>query len=296
MRLLPRLLLLVPPAVFVGVLLVVPVVYLLQLSFFKATPGRMALEPGLTLFNYGKLLFDSFYLGVLANTAGLSLLITTLALALGFPLAYFLWLAPWRWKAMLTLLVVAPMMIGIVVKAFGWMILLGDAGVINDALRAVGLIDEPIPIMFTDAAIVVGLTHIQMPFMVLSILAALERIDVVMVEAAHTLGANRIQAVRQVVLPLAFPGVVAGCTLVFTLNMTAFATPALLGGSGPRRGWRSNGRDQRGCASDRRDMFEATSLLSNSRCAVPAAVSYPWSIEPPWKSGSTPKIRGARGV
>ena len=232
MRLLPRLALLVPPAILVGILLVVPVAYLLQLSLFKAVPGRMALEPGLTLFNYTKILFDSFYLGILANTFLLSVLITSLALVLGFPLSYFLWLVPRRWKAIMTLLVVAPMLIGIVVKAYGWIILLGDAGVINDVLRAVGLIDEPIPIMFTDGAIVIGLTHIQMPFMVLSILAALERIDVVMLEASQTLGANRMQTVHRVVVPLALPGIVAGCTLVFTLNMTAFATPALLGGSG----------------------------------------------------------------
>ena len=94
MRLLPRLALLVPPAILVGILLVVPVSYLLQLSLFKAVPGRMALEPGLTLFNYTKILFDSFYLGILANTFLLSVLITSLALVLGFPLSYFLWLVP----------------------------------------------------------------------------------------------------------------------------------------------------------------------------------------------------------
>ena len=227
-----RAVLIIPPLAIVAALLVAPVLYLLRLSFFRAVPGRMDLIPGVTLFNYEKLLFDGFYLGVLLNTLWLSFLITALSLVLGYLLAYFLWLVARSWKVILMLLVVAPMMIGIVVRAYGWMILLGDAGVINGFLKAVGLIDHALPMMFNDAAIVIGLTHVQLPFMVLSILAALDRVDPAMAEAAETLGANRIRTVWHVVLPLSFPGVVAGCTLVFTLNMTAFATPILLGGSG----------------------------------------------------------------
>ena len=229
-----RTLLVMPPAAIVAGLLVAPVLYLLRLSFFKAVPGRMDVIPGVTLFNFDKLLFDTFYLGVLFNTLWLSCLITLLTLVLGYLLAYFLWRVSRRWKMILTFLVVAPMMIGIVVRAYGWMILLGDAGVVNGFLKGIGLIDQPLHMMFSDGAIVIGLTHVQLPFMVLSILAALDRVDHAMAEAAETLGADRLRTVWHVILPLSFPGVVAGCTLVFTLNMTAFATPVLLGGNGTR--------------------------------------------------------------
>jgi putative spermidine/putrescine transport system permease protein len=114
------------------------------------------------------------------------------------------------------------------------MVVLGDNGVLNVLLRTIGLIREPIKLMFTQFAVLVGLIHVELPFMVLSILAALERIDPAMSEAAETLGASRWRTIWHVVLPLAVPGIVAGTTLVFSLSISAFVTPALMGGTGTR--------------------------------------------------------------
>jgi putative spermidine/putrescine transport system permease protein len=228
------LLLLLPAGLLVAALLVAPLVYLLSFSLHQSVPGRMALEPGLSLSNYGRILTDSYYIGVTVRTLGLSLGATAICLLLGFPLAYFLWRAPARWKGALTLLVVAPLLISIVVRSYGWMVILGDSGLLNSALRAVGLIDAPLEIMFTSTAVLIGLVHVQFPFMVLSILAGLERIDADLIDAAATLGARSGRAILEIVLPLAVPGIVGGVTLVFSLCMTAFVTPTLMGGSGSR--------------------------------------------------------------
>lgn len=221
-----------PAALTIAGLLAAPLAYLLQFSLRHAVPGRIAVAPGLTLDNYARLLLDPFYLGIIGRTLALSVGVTAICLALGFPLAFFLWRAPARWKSLLTLLVVAPLLISIVTRAYGWMIILGDAGIVNDVLRAAGLIDRPLQIMFTTGAVTVGLVHVQLPFMVLSIQASLERIDPALLDAAGTLGAGRLRAVAEVVAPLALPGIVAGATLVFSLCMTAFVTPTLMGGSG----------------------------------------------------------------
>jgi putative spermidine/putrescine transport system permease protein len=227
-------LLLLPAGLLVAALLVAPLIYLLSFSLYHSVPGRMALQAGATFSNYGLILTDSYYLGVTMRTLGLSVGATTICMLLGFPMAYFLWRAPVRWKGPLTLLVVAPLLISIVVRSYGWMVILGDSGLLNNALRAVGLIDGPLEIMFTSTAVMIGLIHVQFPFMVLSILAGLERVDFDLVEAAGTLGARRGRAIVEVVLPLAVPGIVGGVTLVFSLCMTAFVTPTLMGGSGSR--------------------------------------------------------------
>jgi len=227
-------LLLLPAGLALAALLVAPLLYLLSYSLHQAVPGRMAVEPGLTLSTYARVLSDPFYLGVVVRTLALSLGATAICALLGFPLAYFLWRAPARWKGTLTLLVVAPLLISIVVRSYGWMVILGDSGVLNDALSALGLIDQPVAIMFTSLAVLIGLVHVQFPFMVLSILAGLERIDPDLLDAAATLGAPRPRAVLEIVLPLSVPGLVAGVTLVFSLCMTAFVTPTLMGGSGAR--------------------------------------------------------------
>lgn len=227
-------LLVLPALLVIAGLLVAPLVHLLGFSFHRAVPGRMALEPGLTLVNYARLVTDGYYLGIMGRTVALSLIATLVCLIMGFPLAYFLWRAPVRWKGVFTLLVVAPLLISIVVRSYGWMVILGDSGVFNGLLIWIGLIDEPVEIMFTTTAVLIGLVHVQFAFMVLSILAALERIDPSLIEAAATLGATRLRAALEIVAPLALPGIVAGTTLVFSLCMTAFVTPTLMGGSGTR--------------------------------------------------------------
>jgi putative spermidine/putrescine transport system permease protein len=161
-------------------------------------------------------------------------IITLAAVLVGWPLAYFLWRAPPRFKTLLTVVVVAPLLISIPVRNYGWMVILGDSGLFNKILLWLGVIRQPLRIMFTDLAVVVGLTHVLMPFVVLSVLATLERIPADLAEAAQSLGANRFTAIRLVVVPLSMPGILAGATLVFCVAISSYVTPALMGPSGAK--------------------------------------------------------------
>lgn len=222
-------LLLVPPlVVFVGLYLL-PLANIFVLSFFgfDRNTGRLG---GVTLANYGKFLGDPFYLGILWRTLKLGVASTALALVLGYPVAYYLSRARGRRRAYLMLGILAPLLVSVVVRSFGWLVILGPNGLVNATLASLRLVDEPLRLLYTEPAIVLGLTHVFLSFMVLSIAAALDRIDPALLRAAQNLGASPRQAFVRVVLPLSLPGVAAGCLIVFTLATSAFITPALLGG------------------------------------------------------------------
>jgi putative spermidine/putrescine transport system permease protein len=218
----------------IAVCLAGPLTLLLSYSFAPGGSTRANFSEGLTLENYVSVLGDTFYLGIILKTLWLSVLITVAAIVVGWPLAYFLWKAPERFKTLCTLGVVAPLLISIPVRNYGWMVILGDTGLINKALLATGLIAQPLRMMFTDFAVVIGLTHVLMPFVVLSVLATLERIPGHLTEAARSLGAGRLTAIRLIVLPLSMPGLLAGATLVFCVAISSYVTPALMGPSGAK--------------------------------------------------------------
>jgi putative spermidine/putrescine transport system permease protein len=220
------------PAVLVlAALFYAPLFHILDLSFRESVAGSLQLKPGHTLASYIQALTDSYYGVVLLRTLLLSLGVTLTCTIFGFPLSYFLWRTNPRWKGTLALLVIAPLLVSIVVRAYGWIVLLGDNGLLNQTLLSLGLISALLQIIYTTPAVFIGLIHVQFPFMVLSLLAALERIDPFLIDAAETLGASRFKAVILVILPLAVPGLATGTILVFTLCMTAFVTPVFLGGS-----------------------------------------------------------------
>ena len=200
-------------------------------GFLDTQYGQDQIE-GVTLAHYRKVLSDPFFLRIFAKTLLLSALTTAVVSVFGYALAHFIWRQR-RWRALFVSLAVSPLLVSIVVSSYGWMVILGNNGIINRLLLALGAANSPVKLIYTDAAIVVGLVHITLPFMILSILAALERIDEFLPEAASTLGANPIQVLRHVILPLALPGFAAGTTVVFCLSMSAYVTPAVLGGSGP---------------------------------------------------------------
>jgi putative spermidine/putrescine transport system permease protein len=229
-----RLALLAPAVLVIAVCLAGPLTLLLSYSFAPGGSTRANFSEGLTLENYVSVLGDTFYLGIILKTLWLSVLITVAAMIVGWPLAYFLWKAPERFKTLCTLGVVAPLLISIPVRNYGWMVILGDTGLINKALLATGLIAQPLRMMFTDFAVVIGLTHVLMPFVVLSVLATLERIPGHLTEAARSLGAGRLTAIRLIVLPLSMPGLLAGATLVFCVAISSYVTPALMGPSGAK--------------------------------------------------------------
>jgi putative spermidine/putrescine transport system permease protein len=151
---------------------------------------------------------------------------------MGFPVAYFLAKTQTRHKSLLIILLVFPLMVGNVVRAAGWMVVLGNAGVANAIFIWMGFIDQPIKLLYTPLAVVIGTTAVVLPYMILTLQSVLEGIDFTVEEAAQNLGANFFTTFFRIVLPIAAPGVAAGTMLVFILCMNAYATPVLLGGSG----------------------------------------------------------------
>ena len=225
-------LLLAPALLVIAAGLALPLAWLLRFSLLLSETG-MPVGDGATIANYARLWSDGFHMRVFGRTLLLSVAVTLCALAAGYPLAHALWRAPARWRGVLTIAVLSPLLVSIVVSSYGWLVILGSNGLVNRTLLALGLVSAPLKLIYTEGAIVLGLVHIVLPFVVLSVLASLERIDPRYAEAASVLGAGRLAVLRHVTLPLALPGLIAGTTLSFSIAMSAYVTPAVLGPSGP---------------------------------------------------------------
>lgn len=183
-----------------------------------------------TLANYHRLL-DPFYLGILWRTLRISLLVSLLSAVLAYPVAWYAaGLRPAR-QAYLLMVFVSPWLVNVAVKAFGWTLLLGSTGIINRTLRALGLIDAPLHLMLNETGVVIGLLHAHFMFVLLPLWAALNGLDRRLLAAAASLGAGNVAIWREVILPLTRPALISGVIINFMLNVAAFATPALLGGS-----------------------------------------------------------------
>jgi putative spermidine/putrescine transport system permease protein len=217
-----------------NLLLLAPGLFLLAAAFFLPIGQMLVLSvsgsDGPTLEHFTRFLGDAFYLGLLWRTVRLSLIITVICAAIGFPLAYIMAHVGPRRRLWLIILVILPLMTSVVIRSFGWMVLLSRSGLVPELLRDLGLAGRGFALMNTETAIVIGMVQVLLPFMALSILGVISRIDRRLEEAARTMGCSFLQAVRSVVLPLALPGIVAGSLLVFTLSASSFVTPNLLGG------------------------------------------------------------------
>lgn len=221
--------LILPAAVLIGVFLLLPYLNILVMSF-RAPSSATPYGAGFSLDSYGKLFGDSYYLGALAQTLWQGILTTAVCFLLGFPVALQIVRSAGRWRALLYGIVLSPLLVGIVVRSYGWTILLGNNGVINKTLRDLDLIQAPLPLMYNAFGIVVALAHVFLPFMILPIMAAVQGIDPSVASAARSLGARRPTVIRRVLLPLAMPGIQSGCILVFVLALSSYVTPALIGG------------------------------------------------------------------
>jgi putative spermidine/putrescine transport system permease protein len=183
---------------------------------------------GLSLAEYGKLLGTSYYLGVIWNSLRLALLTTVIALAIGYPASFALARARGLVRSALLATLFLPLAASVIVKAFAWTILLRSDGVVNQVLIGFGVIDEPIRMIFTETALIVGAVNIFLPFMVLPIYTVVAQLDARLIDAAATLGASPRVAFLRVVVPLTMPGVIAGVALVFSLSVSAYVVPTLL--------------------------------------------------------------------
>jgi putative spermidine/putrescine transport system permease protein len=218
-----------PATIYVGIGILLPLAILFRYSLNAFVPGKFMVD-ALTVENYVKFFTDIYYYSVLTRTVRIALVTTAICLLMGFPLAYVLARTQVRFKNLLIMLVVLPLFVGNAVRAAGWMVAFGNKGLINASLMGVGAINQPLEIMFTEGAVIIGITAVNLPFMVLTLQSVIEGIDRSVEEAAFNLGATPLQMARRILFPLAMPGVLAGTILTFILSMNAYATPVLLGG------------------------------------------------------------------
>lgn len=221
--------LVLPNLVWLLLFMLGPLLTLLVISFRGYEAGR-GIQDSWTLAHYANFLTDAYHLEILGRTMRLGLVVTLWCLALGYPLAFGLSRLRGFARALLYFVVLLPLLTSAVVRTFGWMILLSNNGFLNRTLIELGLIDAPIRFMYSMDGIIVALVQVLLPFMVLALDAALLNIDPRVVEAARNLGAGGARVFLQVILPLSVPGVLSGSVLVFTLAVSAFVTPSLIGG------------------------------------------------------------------
>ncbi|MBT9290294.1 ABC transporter permease [Prosthecodimorpha staleyi] len=224
------LLILAPLGLVLAAFFLVPVLMLLPTSFGSYVPGSGIAKGVWTLENYLRIATDDYYREVIWRTLGLGLGVSLASLILGYPVAWLIARGPETWRVPLILLVVFPMLLNLVVRSFGWIVLLANRGLVNTLLMQLGLISAPIKLMFNLTGVMIGLTHIYLPFMVLMLVAAIRNIPRDVEAAAATLGSSRAHVFFSVTLPLSAPGILAGSILVFVLTISALVTPRMLGG------------------------------------------------------------------
>lgn len=232
MRVSPRgtLGLLAPALTLMGVLYVAPLVIYFANSFHLFRDGRIV--PVWTLRTYINFFSDPFSYKVIEASVRLAVIVTALALLMGYPLAYALHTRVARpgTRAFVAVLLFSPLVVSVVVRTYGWFILLANQGMINSGLRWLGLTTAPLSLLFNVVGVVISLTHILLPFAIFPIYSVLGRLDPTLKEASRDLGAGWWDTFRRITLPLSMSGVIAAALICFTLALSAFVTPQLLGG------------------------------------------------------------------
>lgn len=209
--------------------LILPIGFFLSLSFFTYSAQQMYVaEP--TLDNYGRLIFDGYYRRIIYDTIRVSLIVTVITLVFGYALAYFLTRVRSTWRGIMMFLIIAPLMTGVIVRTYGWIVLLGTDGLVNAILVWTGIVERPISMLGNEKTVIVALVHIMLPYMVFPIFSSLVAQDPHLVPAASTLGAKPLRTFFEVTLPLSRSGIVMGSVIVFTMTSGSIVTVELLGG------------------------------------------------------------------
>jgi putative spermidine/putrescine transport system permease protein len=210
------------------VFFVLPLLTMMQYSFYTQVAGG-AMQPDFTLDNFYKFFEEGLYSHTLIKTLLNAFITTTIALILGYPVAYAIARGHPAISRILLVAVISPLLVGIVIRTYGWMVLLGRQGLVNQILLATGIIDTPLRLTGNDVGVIISLLHVFYPFMVLPLIGVLHKIDRPLEEAAMLLGANRLQVFYRIILPLSIPGIASGSLLVFLLSASSFVTPRLIG-------------------------------------------------------------------
>ncbi|OZI23151.1 ABC transporter permease [Bordetella genomosp. 9] len=209
--------------------LVVPMALVFLISFydFQFYGG---IQATFTWKNYVEIFGDGYYYEIYARTFGVAALVTMACLVLGTAEAYVLARMANPWKSLFLMVVLGPLLISVVVRTLGWALLFGSTGLINKALMGIGLVGTPIDLMYSNLGVGIALTHVLVPFMVMSVWASLQRINPSTEAAALSLGASQFTVIRRVIVPQVMPGILSGSIMVFALASSSFATPAIIGG------------------------------------------------------------------
>jgi putative spermidine/putrescine transport system permease protein len=210
------------------VMLLVPLALSAVLSFnaFDADKGPIA--GTFTFAHYLHVVQDPYYYEIFWRTLRISALVTVVCILVGAPEAYILSRMGKPWRSIFLLVILAPLLISVVVRAFGWSMLLGPEGLINSLLKAIGI--GPVKLLYNETAIVIALVHVMLPFMVIPVWTSLQKLDPWVENAALSLSASHFTTLRRVVLPQVMPGILSGSLIVFGLSASSFAIPGLLGG------------------------------------------------------------------
>jgi ABC-type spermidine/putrescine transport system permease subunit I len=221
-------LLLLPASLIIGIIFLLPFVFLLVQSFWTYESSFVS-KPVFTFANYAKIFQDTYYLEVYLRTIKLSLISTGITLLLSYPLARFISRLKTGLKGFMLTLIALPMIGGAMIQTMGWMAMMMRYGMLNGILMGLGLAKEPVAFLGSELGIVIGLVQSFIPLMVLPLVTSLGAIDVTLEDAAKSLGANSIRTFFEVVLPLSLPGAAAGTLLTLMMNLTMFVTPSILG-------------------------------------------------------------------
>ncbi|MES1039822.1 ABC transporter permease [Peribacillus simplex] len=216
-------LLLLPGVLFLTIFMIIPILMTIGTTFFNES-GGLSIQGYLDFFQ------DRYFIEILLTTLRVSLFTTIICILLGFPAAYYISKLKQRKKAIMLLLTIFPLLTSPVVRSFSWMVIIGKNGVVNKLLMGMGLIEKPLDILYTPTAIIIGLVHLFLPLIIVTLVGVMENIETDLLKAAESLGASRLAVFSKVVIPLSVPGLVIGSILVFVGSFTAYTTPALLGG------------------------------------------------------------------
>ncbi|WP_454855026.1 ABC transporter permease [Rhizobium binxianense] len=218
-----------PPLVILGLFFVVPLCYLLFVSFMTNS-GTSLFDLKPTVINYAEIFTDSFYLLIIERTLLSTTVVLILCLLIGYPVAFYAARLSARGRMIMLMVMMVPLMVSNVVRAYGWVAILGRRGVVSSALTGAGLIERPMQYLYSFEAVTLGLLTILLPFMIVSLTNSLTTIDKRYTEAAYSLGAGPWRSFLRVTLPLSSPGIASGLMLVTFLTLSAYVTIALLGG------------------------------------------------------------------
>ncbi len=210
--------------------LILPYVSIVIMSFREAST-RAVYGEGFTVAHYRDIVTDPFIWGIVWRTIRMALIVTVATLLLGYPVAYHLARTRSRMSSLLYICVISPLLVGLVVRTFAWMIILSNNGIANGALTGLGLVDRPVQLLNTQLGVTIALIHVFLPFVILPLLGNLQAINPEVALASRSLGASRMRTFFKVTLPLSMPGIQAGSILVFVLSISAYVTPAMLGGT-----------------------------------------------------------------